>query len=159
MKGNKVPVTISLMIPNLTKLNLSNTKFQYSEIVMKLFFENCAFLQSLTWHGSRCQFPASGNGLQKATSLKELYMDDGKFYFRDQNKSYDFRTIFWGGTDYKPHLRLFCLFPAKLERVSIRNATMKYLFLYDRATPLSFQHREKLIRSLSSDLSWFQGED
>ena len=96
---------------------------------------------------------------KKATSLKELYMDNGEFYFRDQNKSYDFCTIFQGGTDYKPHLRLFCLCPAKLERVSIRNATMKYLFLYDRATPLSFQHQEKLIRSLSSDLRWFQGED
>ena len=103
---------MSKILPNLRQIDFSNSNTGLSGL--RQLIQICSRLEKITWNKipSSSRVDIDGVDFEKATNLKEIYMDNAEF-FDDVNPNGRNNTIF-----------LFHKCGSnKLERVSIRNAT------------------------------------
>ena len=134
------------ILPNLRQINLSNFNTRLSSL--RELIQNCSRLEKITWKKipSSSGMDINGYDLEKATNLKEIYMDDAEFFpcpFMFHQSSLESHKY--------PRIFLFHQCGSnKLERVSIRNAT------YGNAVYFPQEALIKFVRKAPPSLRWFR---
>ena len=77
-----VHVFLSNILPNLQQINLSNTGSGYE--ALSSCSNRCIRLEKVTWNNVNISSSVSINGtdIDKATNLREMYMDESSFFYR-----------------------------------------------------------------------------
>jgi len=113
-----IPAALSLLLPNLRELNLSNTHITPKALID--FSKRCPLLEKVTWHRNTSNVHLTGQDLDTAYNLKELYMDDSEFYLEGNQVFVDGVLKIENPSFYHMFILISC--GENLERVSIRNA-------------------------------------
>ena len=163
-KSISLPFALSYLVPNLRKIDLSNTDIT-NELLSGLA-DRCPLLESITWNNNTRYSSIvymDGRDMESFRNLKEIIMDDSCFI-----------DCYGGMSDlvlHFPNLYLFfkCCHPGsnttatttpdphgacKLERLSIRHA-------YDytnTGTTLSQNSLLKFVRNAPPTLKWFRSD-
>lgn len=134
------------ILPNLRQIDFSNSNTGVSGL--RKLIQNCSRLEKITWNNIPASSGMDINGydLEKATNLKEIYMDDAEFFacpFMFHQSSLESHIY--------PRIFLFhqCG-SSKLERISIRNAT------YGNAVYFPQEALIKFVRKAPPSLRWFR---
>ena len=113
-------IIFTILLPNLSEINLSKTFLSVYNGVLEDFSKNCPFLEKVTWNNiHKTSFiELDGNNMRFSNNLKEIYMDDCTFFIYGGGRSQIFDLN-------NPALNDYFIFHEcykTLERVSIRNA-------------------------------------
>lgn len=141
---------LSLVLPNLVKLDLSNLDGSRHEGVLRTFAEKCPSLSTITWNGGCSLCDMNGMELREASNLVSLSIDG---IHCQHYSSVSRNRHFAGNGDY-----MFC-YCTRLERVSIKGATIEICRM-DRFVEnisqnwiIDMVRRHPTLRWLRSDLS------
>ena len=156
---------LSVLLPSLRELDLTNvcartvlsTNVCGYDFVVQTFFQNCSLLEKITVN-SVVEFGWRGTEMKAANNLKELIMDDCSFFFINDNAINDISNL---DTDDEVVSKQFLLCECSstvLERVSMRNTTMRVVAqtegIFDDAIPQ--RALMKFIRNAPTTLRWFR---
>jgi len=145
---DSLPIALSCMLPNLCKLDISNTNF--GRVVVKNYCENCPALEKITNNNNRSRgltgIHPDGSDMLSATNLREFMMDNSAFHCY---------TIFRNEmSDLNNHPTIFLLHKCGsmvLERLSMRNSR------YGMNQALIPQNTLiKFVRNAPPTLKWFR---
>lgn len=158
-----IPKYLAQIMPNLREVDMSYVATTPS--ALSVFARNCRNLEKIRWSyldALDISDLASGQALQNCSNLKELYMDNSRFFVPMRAQVFNERNLFEEPDD--PHCVLgLCLF--KLERVCLKDAT--YYALFPRRYSGSVPRREtkpfsqvglmKFVRA-AGNLRWFRSD-
>ena len=141
----------SKILLNLHEVNLSNTGFRYD--ALKSFSTRCNHLEKVTWNNANRSSLVSVDGadIQKATNLREIYMDESSFFTRAGKTLSDLVN--------RSDIFLFYECESKiLERVSIRNAKWCDYGRTEDRYPITIPQSAliKFVRKAPKSLRWFR---
>ena len=140
----------SKILLNLHEVNLSNTGFRYD--ALKSFSTRCNHLEKVTWNNANRSSLVSVDGadIQKATNLREIYMDESSFHHENSD---------WICVDLENRPDLFLFHECGstvLERVSIRNAKWCGFDQFEDPTTIPQNALIKFVRKAPKSLRWFR---
>jgi len=152
MKNNYICSHMAKILPNLRDVNLSNNGFGDSSL--SRFSSNCPNLEKITWHNidnDQSTIDIGGWNMERATNLKEMYMDDSDFEVDCVDELHQLSDL-----ENVEHSNKFLFFhcSTKLERVSIRNA--KWFIFRDDPTVIPQSALIKFVRKAPTSLRWFR---
>jgi len=146
--GDSLLRAISFILPNLREIDFFNTNFNPNTVLSK-FSTNCPRLEKVKWNTNHffCIHP-SGIGMRSLQNLKEINMDDCRFYFYYGDNEYEEMN----DLNNHPDSFLFHNCCNVLERVSIRKAKTDLGKIFPQNMLIKF------VQNAPPTLKWFRSD-